>query len=142
MSSSIESLAMIVAQLQQTVFALGERERMLEQRVRELEEELEEWGDGRERARVARLSTPVTPKEPSFQPPRTSLDEHRAKERARIVAMLEETRWNRQEAAMRLGMPRRTLYRRMTEYDIQVGDMRSGVAKREKQIAKKRARTT
>ncbi len=58
------------------------------------------------------------------------LEAHRAKERASILAALEETRWNRKEVAERLGLPRRTLYRRMQEYGIQEGDTRAGAKKK------------
>jgi transcriptional regulator with GAF, ATPase, and Fis domain len=54
-------------------------------------------------------------------PPRgapASLGEHRAAERARILAALERTGWNRVKAAAALGMPRRTFYRRLQVYGI------------------------
>jgi DNA-binding NtrC family response regulator len=55
------------------------------------------------------------------EPPRaeTSLDAHRASERDRILAALTACNWNRLKAAERVGMPRRTFYRRLKEYGIQ-----------------------
>jgi len=51
-------------------------------------------------------------------PPPENLEEHRDQERARILASLEKHSWNRVQAAASLGMPRRTFYRRLREYDI------------------------
>lgn len=51
-------------------------------------------------------------------PPAENLEEHRDQERARILASLEKHSWNRVQAAASLGMPRRTFYRRLREYDI------------------------
>jgi two-component system response regulator HydG len=39
-------------------------------------------------------------------------------ERARIVTVLEECRWNRSQAAARLAWSRMTLYRKMVKYRI------------------------
>jgi transcriptional regulator with GAF, ATPase, and Fis domain/tetratricopeptide (TPR) repeat protein len=50
--------------------------------------------------------------------PPAALDEHRARERQKILETLEATRWNKSKACALLGMPRRTFYRRLREYDI------------------------
>lgn len=52
------------------------------------------------------------------QPAAISLTGHRQDERAQILEALEKSGWNRSEAARTLGMPRRTLYRRLKEYGI------------------------
>jgi DNA-binding NtrC family response regulator len=49
----------------------------------------------------------------------TSLDEHRAGERERILQALSSCNWNRVKAAQLVGLPRRTFYRRLKEYGIQ-----------------------
>jgi transcriptional regulator with GAF, ATPase, and Fis domain/tetratricopeptide (TPR) repeat protein len=46
-------------------------------------------------------------------------EDRRSRERQRILEALEECGWNRSRAAEVLGMPRRTFYRRLAEYDIQ-----------------------
>lgn len=109
---------LLLAQLQQRVLAQEERIRSLEDRMRVLDQ------------KVSQPSPPAT------------LVEHREQERLRILAALEATNWNKFEAADRIGMARRTLYRKLKEYGIQERDMRSGVAKREKQKAKGRAHAT
>jgi transcriptional regulator of acetoin/glycerol metabolism len=48
-----------------------------------------------------------------------AVDDRRSAERQRILDALERHGWNRSRAAEELGMPRRTFYRRMAEYDIQ-----------------------
>jgi transcriptional regulator with GAF, ATPase, and Fis domain len=48
----------------------------------------------------------------------SSLGQHRSAERARILAALDRTGWNRVRAAAELGMPRRTFYRRLRAYGI------------------------
>lgn len=130
MSSSLESLTLLVAQLQQTMFAQTERVHTLEERVRVLEQE---------RARPAVPGAAAAPAAKG-----TALEVHRAEERAKIISTLEETGWNRLEAARILAMPRRTLYRRMVELGIQEGDSRLGVSKREKEraAAKQKKRAT
>jgi transcriptional regulator with GAF, ATPase, and Fis domain len=50
---------------------------------------------------------------------KTSLADHRAQEKSRILQALEASSWNRVRAAQILDMPRRTFYRRLKEYDIQ-----------------------
>jgi serine/threonine-protein kinase PknK len=47
------------------------------------------------------------------------VEDRRARERQRILDALEKSGWNRSRAAEQLGMPRRTFYRRLAEYDIQ-----------------------
>jgi transcriptional regulator with GAF, ATPase, and Fis domain len=49
----------------------------------------------------------------------TSLDEHKASERERMLAALSKCNWNRVKAAQIVGLPRRTFYRRLKEYGIQ-----------------------
>jgi len=52
-------------------------------------------------------------------PKKGTLSEHQRGERRRIVEALEQTGWNRVKAAEVLGMPRRTFYRRLKDYQIQ-----------------------
>jgi serine/threonine-protein kinase PknK len=47
------------------------------------------------------------------------VEDRRAREKRRLVEALEAHGWNRSRAAEALGMPRRTFYRRLAEYDIQ-----------------------
>ncbi len=51
--------------------------------------------------------------------PSGSRADHEAREKARILEALRESGWNRLKAAQRLGIPRRTFYRRLSEYGIQ-----------------------
>ncbi len=46
------------------------------------------------------------------------LEAFKRNERAQILEALAATGWNRQGAAKRLGIPRRTFYRRLTEYGL------------------------
>lgn len=45
-------------------------------------------------------------------------EEHQSSEKASIVDALTRTNWNRVQAAKLLGMPRRTFYRRLKDYEI------------------------
>jgi serine/threonine-protein kinase PknK len=61
--------------------------------------------------------------EVTVSPPGTSVRAspaavRRAQERQRIVDGLEACNWNKVRAAEHLGMPRRTLYRRLKEYGL------------------------
>jgi serine/threonine-protein kinase PknK len=47
-----------------------------------------------------------------------NLDHHRQAEKQRILHALEAAGWNRVKAAQALGMPRRTFYRRLSDYSI------------------------
>jgi serine/threonine-protein kinase PknK len=55
-------------------------------------------------------------------PPATSRaeskTEHKAAERERILSALTASNWNRAQAAQRLGVPRRTFYRRLKEFGL------------------------
>ena len=51
-------------------------------------------------------------------PPPGNLEEWKAHERRKILEALEAASWNRVRAAGKLGMPRRTFYRRLREYGI------------------------
>jgi hypothetical protein len=66
---------------------------------------------------------PAAPVPPSPQ----NLSEHMAAERASMVEALEATRWDRGAAAERMGMSRRTFYRRMTEYGLLEGAKPRGI---------------
>jgi len=67
---------------------------------------------------------------PPSQPPRSdrpsanpaamieNLNHHKLEEKQRILHALEAAGWNRVKAAQALGMPRRTFYRRLTDYSI------------------------
>lgn len=107
--SSVESLALLVVQLQQTVFTLSERVRALEQ----------------ERLAPPSVAASTAPARPTGLP--ATLEERRQREHTDLLETLNATGWNRLEAAKRLGMPRRTFYRRMREYGIQDGDSRRGI---------------
>jgi transcriptional regulator with GAF, ATPase, and Fis domain/predicted Ser/Thr protein kinase len=56
----------------------------------------------------------------SNEPRPQTLRDHKHDEKHRILTALEEFGWNRVRAAKALGMPRRTFYRRLKEYDILV----------------------
>jgi hypothetical protein len=73
-----------------------------------------------------RASTALAPAAP-VPPPPQSLSEHMAAERASMVEALEATRWDRGAAAERMGMSRRTFYRRMTEYGLLEGAKPRGI---------------
>jgi DNA-binding NtrC family response regulator len=47
-----------------------------------------------------------------------NVSDHRQDEKQRILQALEATGWNRVKAAQALGMPRRTFYRRLSDYSI------------------------
>jgi serine/threonine-protein kinase PknK len=47
-----------------------------------------------------------------------SKKDHKAAERERILSALTASNWNRAQAAQRLGVPRRTFYRRLKEYGL------------------------
>jgi DNA-binding NtrC family response regulator len=49
----------------------------------------------------------------------SSLDEHKSREKDRMLEALSSCNWNRVKAAQVIGMPRRTFYRRLREYGIQ-----------------------
>ena len=69
------------------------------------DEELDELDD----ARPLRTDGGVLP---------ANLEEWKAHERRKILEALEAAAWNRVRAAKMLGMPRRTFYRRLKEYEI------------------------
>lgn len=98
----------LLAQLQATVLALGDRVRHLEDEVRELR-----TAPAGNKVGAKRAHAPVAADE------ETPLEAHKATERTRIVSALERCGWNRIEAAKALKIPRRTLYRRLKEYGIQ-----------------------
>jgi transcriptional regulator of acetoin/glycerol metabolism len=51
-------------------------------------------------------------------PPPANMAEHQADERRRILEALAAHGWKKVRAAQALGMPRRTFYRRLEEYEI------------------------
>ncbi|MEZ4390244.1 MAG: helix-turn-helix domain-containing protein [Polyangiales bacterium] len=55
-----------------------------------------------------------------------NLTEHMETERRQMLEALDATRWDRGAAAERLGMPRRTFYRRMSEYGFLEGSKPRG----------------
>ncbi len=113
----IAALLSLVASMEQRLTAQDARIVGLDDRVRHLERE--------QRAAAASVSAPVPA-------PPANLDEARQREKAEMLSALQATGWNRLEAGKRMGIPRRTFYRRMLEYGIQEGDSRTGVVKREK----------
>ena len=72
-------------------------------------------------ARAPKSAEPIAPALPldASRGGQTSLDDHKADERERIVAALQRCNWNRVKAAQVVGLPRRTFYRRLKEYGIQ-----------------------
>ncbi|MDH5492560.1 MAG: sigma-54-dependent Fis family transcriptional regulator, partial [Myxococcales bacterium] len=63
--------------------------------------------------------SPTPPSAPAPPPPAiASVGDFKANEKQQILGTLEATGWNRAKAARRLGMPRRTFYRRLKEYGI------------------------
>ncbi|MBT5054895.1 MAG: sigma 54-interacting transcriptional regulator [Gemmatimonadetes bacterium] len=61
------------------------------------------------------LSLPATPAAETLETPTTEPDRD---EKAAVLRALEETRWNRREAALRLDMHRTTLWRKMREFGL------------------------
>ncbi len=57
--------------------------------------------------------------ERSREPTASSLSSHMKDEKSRITEALAACNWNRVKAAEMLGMPRRTFYRRLKQYEIQ-----------------------
>jgi transcriptional regulator of acetoin/glycerol metabolism len=58
---------------------------------------------------------------PSELPPGelpADLQTYKVREKERILAALDRNAWNRAKAATSLGMPRRTFYRRLSEFGI------------------------
>lgn len=82
--------------------------------------------------RVLKLEDRVRALEGGHLAPAASIDDHRAQERAAILAALNATGWNRAEVSRRLGIPSKTLWRRMREYGLQQGDTRTGITKLER----------
>ncbi|MFM2420859.1 MAG: hypothetical protein RL385_5582, partial [Pseudomonadota bacterium] len=70
---------------------------------------LEASGAGEREAHAASLVPPELPED---------LGAFKAREKAKILDALERHAWNRAKAAHELGMPRRTFYRRLTEFGI------------------------
>jgi transcriptional regulator of acetoin/glycerol metabolism len=58
----------------------------------------------------------VPPSSPSAAP--SPMAVRKASERQKILDALESTNWNKVKAAELLGMPRRTLYRRLEEFGL------------------------
>ncbi|MFO0682292.1 MAG: sigma-54-dependent Fis family transcriptional regulator [Sandaracinus sp.] len=60
----------------------------------------------------------IAPARAPGEPPPANVEEWKAHERRKILEALEASGWNRVRAAGKLGMPRRTFYRRLREYGI------------------------
>lgn len=89
------------------------------------------------RVKASAALAPVAP----VPPPPQNLSEHMASERGAMVEALEATRWDRGAAAERMGMSRRTFYRRMTEYSLLEGAKPRGIkAQRLRQQAAEKGR--
>jgi hypothetical protein len=72
------------------------------------------------RPTVSAPTVPAPPPTPTDAAPGT-LRAHEAQQRQEILDALEATGWSRSRAAEHLGIPRRTLYRRMAQYGILEG---------------------
>ncbi|MBW2461771.1 MAG: sigma 54-interacting transcriptional regulator [Deltaproteobacteria bacterium] len=70
----------------------------------------------RNRGRVAATAAAEHAEAP--RPPPQSYDDFQKGEKQRILEALEGHNWNRVQAAKALGIPRRTFYRRLKQYDI------------------------
>lgn len=66
-------------------------------------------------------TTPPAPTPPPTDAAPATLRAHEAQQRQEILDALETTGWSRSRAAEHLGIPRRTLYRRMAQYGILEG---------------------
>ena len=67
--------------------------------------------------RPPRSAHPIAPEEAADGAAATT-DEFKENERARILQALEACNWNRLHAAQKVGLPRRTFYRRLKEFGI------------------------
>ena len=134
MSSPMDSAIMLrlFAGMEERVTRLEERERTYDARLRSVEErerQVRTWvleAEARSRPPPAHVEGQAPPQAPARTAP-AAPPPHRAPapiddERARIVAALEKARWNKRKAADALGMPRRTLYRRLHEYELLTDD--------------------
>lgn len=125
-----EIILRLFAGMEERVTRLEERERAYDARLRALEEREREVRDrvavveARERqAPAAAGARPgVVAPSPGGAAPAPPAPYVEPDERARIVAALEQTRWNKRKAAELLGMPRRTLYRRLHEHGLLTDD--------------------
>lgn len=125
----------LFAGMEERVTRLEERERTYDARLRSVEErerQVRAWVleaearsrppppapvDGPAPLQAPGPTAPAAPP-PHREPAPPPVDD----ERARIVAALEKARWNKRKAAEALGMPRRTLYRRLHEYGLLTDD--------------------
>ncbi len=92
----------------------------------EVEEEDLDLPDGRAAASFSTLTTTTTTSRSGSSSSgsasastKSSFSQHRLDERERILQALKASSWNRVKAAELLGMPRRTFYRRLSQYGIQ-----------------------
>lgn len=124
----------LFAGMEERVTRLEERERTYDARLRSVEErerQVRAWvleAEARSRppppahvegqAPPTQAPAPTAPAAPAPHRAPAPVDD----ERARIVAALEKARWNKRKAADTLGMPRRTLYRRLHEYGLLTDD--------------------
>ncbi len=76
-------------------------------------------GAPREAPRASAAREPASARGETRAEKRQTVTQHRRDEKQRIVQALEACNWNRVKAAELLNMPRRTFYRRLTEYGIQ-----------------------
>lgn len=83
-------------------------------------------GEGVAQRAVRELASQVKSAKVALVAPK-NLTEHMEAERAAIIEALEATRWDRGKASDLLGMPRRTFYRRMTEYGLLEGAKPRGI---------------
>lgn len=73
---------------------------------------------GDEVAANERVSLPSMPAAMASEPPPQNFGDFKDTEKQRILTALESNGWNRAKAARAMGIPRRTFYRRLKEYEI------------------------
>lgn len=99
----------------QLVADLSRRVTELERRLRTVEEQLSELKDAPPHVEVRAAATTVE----APRAPMETREQLAERERAEILGALTKHEWNKLRAAEELGIPRRTFYRRLKEYNIE-----------------------